>query len=151
MTPTERLNLQSAVLNGIRSAARDGRPSNTRIADVLGCDRSEISRFEAGTRRIDLDELVAAAEEWGPVAVLGPIADRFGCQVVPNPEAVPLITSRAPAAAELGTQVAHLTLAVLEAERDGALDARERKVLADSLDAIARRVAALRSGLGRVA
>lgn len=148
MTPIERATLHSAVLTSIRSADPAGRPTNTRIGDVAGCDRSEISRFENGTRRIDLDELVALADVFGAAAVFGPIVERFGCRVVVDPVAEAERGPRAPAVAELGTRVAGLTLAVLTAEADGRIDARERESLAHALDGIARRVAQLRAGLG---
>lgn len=150
MTPIERASLHGDVLASIRSADPAGRPTNSRIGDVLGCDRSEISRFENGTRRIDLDELVAAADQWGARVVFGPIVERFGCKVTEeHVEAVP--GPRSPAAAELSSRVAQLTVAVLLAEGDGKIDPAERAALAKELDGIAHRVAQLRAGLGRAA
>lgn len=151
MTPTTRATLQKAILDALRAAAGEDRPSNGELADTIGCDRTEISRFEKGERRMDLDEVVAGCEAYGDeaaAAVLGILAARFKLRVVPDVEGEAEGTPRVPAVAELSQRAANLTLGFIEAEQDGRIDLRERQKLGSDLDALAQRVANLKAGLG---
>ena len=146
MTPTKRAILQKSLLDAMRAAAGPDRPSNGELADEMGCDRTEISRFENGSRRLDVDELVAGMEAYDCAeAVLGVLAARFGLRVVPDVAARPVEVG-VPQIAELSARAASLTVSFIEMERDG-LDARERRALAADLEHIAQKVANARAGL----
>jgi hypothetical protein len=153
MTPTERGQLQSAILDSIRAAAPDGRPSNTAIGNVLGCDRSELSRFAAGTRRMDLDELHAAAEVFGVDAVLGPIAAAFGRTLAPA-DAPATLRELPRASARVTVAAAALASTVTDLLSDGDCseeDAEAIQALVTALAAATHKVAGRRVMPGRVA
>lgn len=82
MTRPERHAIQSAVLDAARTAGDDGRPTDRELADVMACDRSEVTRFGAGERRMDLDEVIALADRYG-VDVLAPVVALIGGRIVP--------------------------------------------------------------------
>lgn len=63
--------------------SRSDRPSQRAMADVIGVDKSEVSRFRHGERRMDLDELHALGEEYG-VEVLAPLVEDLGGRIVPG-------------------------------------------------------------------
>lgn len=146
MTPTKRANLQKDILDAMRTAAGEDRPSNGELADNLGCDRTEICRFENGSRRIDLDELVAGMEAYDCAAeVLGILAARYKLRVVPDVAAAPVAVG-VTEIADLSQRAASLTVDFIQMERDG-IDARERRALGSALEALAQKVANARAGL----
>ena len=144
MTRSERAHLQSALLDSVRAASVD-RPTNVELARVAGCDRTELSRFESGERRIDLDELVALGEVYGPEAVLQPLAERLGGRVVlgpvsPQEHGDPLLLS-----IDGGGQLVELQRSIGRAQQDGSIDEGEAADCHRQIDALVahlRRVAA---------
>lgn len=108
MTPSERAELQSAMLSGMR-ASKEDRPSQRAVADALGFDETEYKRFKDGKRKFDIDEIVAACEEYGVDAVLAPLAARFRRRLVAEGA-----VGAAAAAPELGALRAQLVHATAE-------------------------------------
>lgn len=153
MTPFERAQIQKRVLESIRASVPSGRPTNGSIAEAAGCDRSEITRFEAGERKLDLDEVIGLCDRYGADAVLGPIAEMFGFQVASAESAEPA-GDIARSAAHLTASSASYSVAVHEALADGLLtedeaDSLERRKM--ELHAETRRMCLRRVRAGRVA
>lgn len=87
MTPSERGPLQKLILDGARDVP-GARPTQAKVAEVMGFSDTEYRRFEEGKRKLDLDEIVAACEheEFGGAAkILGALASHFGLLVVERP------------------------------------------------------------------
>jgi transcriptional regulator with XRE-family HTH domain len=89
MTPSERGPLQKLILDGARDVP-GARPTQAKVAEVMGFGDTEYRRFERGDRKLDIDEIYAACEHdelGGAAAVLGPIARRFKLILVAQPVA----------------------------------------------------------------
>jgi hypothetical protein len=150
MTPTERSALQKAILDAARSAP-SGRASQTALGNKMGCDRSEVSRFETGTRRMDLDEVVALCDDdelAGAAAILAPLAERFGLMLVAKPTAEKggrdLLRQAASLSGAVGTLAADLGDATApESEGGTALSPGERAELLTEIRAAMVRLAQL--------
>lgn len=154
MTPIERSVLQKQLIASILASKPD-RPMKKDIAAAAGCDPADIAKFEHGQRRLDIDEIMALAEEYGGEAVLGPLAAVFGFHIVPGEV---LGSHSAP---EVARQAAHLTqssasfsVAIHEAMADGTLTSDEAEDLERrkmELHADTRRMCLRRVRTGRVA
>lgn len=154
MTPSERGRTQTEILAAIRASAPDGRPSNREIGATIGCDPSEVGRFEKGERRMDLDEIDAAAERWGADAVLGPLAARHGRRLVPDDTVETPARDLRRAAMRVTQLGAELSMTVDEALADGVLDEAEVEAinaLMTQLAAATRRACLRGVQRGRVA
>jgi transcriptional regulator with XRE-family HTH domain len=128
MTPTERGELQRAILNGARSVP-SGKPTQAKVASVMGFDRTEYGRFEAGLRKLDLDEIVAACEDpelGGPLAILAPLCERFGLRVEPM-EAAPSV-DKLGASVRLVREAADVPPAVIALAGAGSPEALEKAI-----------------------
>lgn len=73
--------LQTAILSGAQGAERQ---TQEEIGAAAGADRSTVSKWGSGDREMSLSNLDALAKRYGAVAILGPIADRYGCDVTPR-------------------------------------------------------------------
>lgn len=152
MTPTERGILQKATLDGAR-AVLGSKPTQTALGNKLGCDRSELSRFESGSRRMDLDEIVATCEDeelGGAAAILAPLADRFGLMLVTRPTSErggrDLLRQAASLSGAVGKLAADLGDATApESEGGTALSPAERADLLTEIEASMTRLAQLRA------
>lgn len=139
MTPRERGTVQAEIIASVRAASEGGRPSNTALADAAGCDRSEITRFESGERRIDLDELEGLADLVGGAAVYAPVLRRHGFRLVSEKAAHP-VKDLPRLAARVAAGAAELSASLAEALEDGRLSDEEAADLQRQLDQLQARV-----------
>lgn len=140
MTPKERSEVQGAILASVRAASQGGRPSNTALADAAGCDRSEISRFESGERRMDLDEIEGLADLVDPAAVYAPLVGRHGLRLVSETAGGLSLKELPRASARVAAAAAELSASLAEALEDGRLTAEESDDLQRQLDHLQTRV-----------
>lgn len=144
MTPHTRGALVERICDAIK-AAHPGTPARA-IAAAAGCAPSDLSRFKAGERKMDVDELVALVDEYGAVAVLGPIAARTQCDVVAR-EAAPMPVLAG--SAQLVEASAGLLGEAYSALADNHLSPAERESLLRRLQGVQATVARLTAELER--
>lgn len=124
--PLEAEYIQGSILRACQ-ATSDRHIRDIEFADMMGCDRSEVSRFRSGERMMDIDELVRLIGRFGSPAVLGPLAALSGSRVVSSssPRAEPIT-----GAVQLVSAASALLTNAHEAAEDGHLSAEERSELA---------------------
>lgn len=138
MTPRRLAALQSTILDRIKSA--DPTWTDAALADAMGCDRSIVSRYRSGERKMHVDELAGLlAAGADPALVLAPLAAIGGARVEAV-EVEPTADGLQLQAAKLVALGAEFCAAVAIAEADGKithdeaadLDRRHQQLLAET-------------------
>lgn len=148
MTTARLATLQSRILDGIK--AQDATLTDAALAKAMGCDRSDVSRFRHGERKMDIEELAGLlAEGCDPKLVLGGLAAIGGAHLEldePAP-AVDLRTAAISAVVASGNTAS----GVNQALADGRIDPREALRLLPDVRAAAAEIASIASALERIA
>ena len=143
MSPTERAEVQGRLLSAVKASVEGGRPSNTELGDTMHCDRSEVSRFERGERRMDLDELEALADRYGADAVYGSLLLRHGRRLVVLEAPGTVLRELPRASSRVTRSAAELGDAIAEALSDGRVTDEEAEDLQRRIDGLAAEAARL--------
>jgi hypothetical protein len=154
MTPSERGPLQKLILDGARDVP-GARPTQAKVAEVMGFGDTEYRRFERGDRKLDIDEIYAACEHHelgGAAAVLAPLADRFGLMLVTQPTAARGGRDLLRQAAGLSGCVGALGASIADAtdpESEGGIELShgERAAVVAEIEAAMTRLAQLRADI----
>lgn len=125
-------------------ACKEGGITNAELALAMGCDRSEVSRFDSGERAMDVPELAGLVRRFGAVAALSALAAIGGATVTSSTvEATPL----KPAAIGMVGDAASLLASVHAKLADGVLTGTEGAELESELTALIRRAEGMRAAL----
>lgn len=130
MRPADLSHLTERILDRCKCARPGAPPTDRQIADAIGVDKSLVSRYRSGGRKLPLDELAALVQEFGAQAVLGPLAELDGSEVRPLATA-PVLAGNSPvtAAVRASAEVARFAADVEAALRDGLVSDEEADAL----------------------
>ena len=147
MTPRLLAAIQSRILDLLKVATEGAHDSE--IASWGGVERSEVSRWRSGERRMTVDHLRGLILGSGDArAVLQPLADMGDCDLVPRRtqgEGNAVVSAHL-VIGETGRVLA----ALAEACADHRIDRDESRRLGESLDRLDDKIASLRHDLARV-
>lgn len=148
MTTARLAALQSRILDGIK--ATDPTLTDAALAKAMGCDRTDVSRFRSGERKMDIEELaglLAAGSD--PKLVLGGLAAIGGARVELD-EHRPAVDLRT-AAINVVVASGNTAGGINQAMADGRVDRNEARRLLPGIRAGAAELNALETALERIA
>lgn len=148
MTPNTRQQVQEEILDAIKRAHPGVRDAD--IAEVVGVERSEVSRWRDGSRRLTLDALDDLARAYGTHAVYGGLVARGGgsVQVEVKASGGSLVSRVCELAGRVGDVARAVTDALSPASPGGAnVTADERRALADTTSALVREAVGLEASV----